>query len=156
MSTHVKRSQRAFSSSWFFVILHDRVMLCGNTKKEPFATVSSANVGMGWLRLVGSLKLQASFAKEPYKTDDILQKETCNFKEPTNRSHPIHVWSSAFVLGTVPLDRIRPTGLNQLCDSMWDHEEGALCNRVVFERWQGVATTSRLLKSIGLFCKRAL
>jgi len=29
---------------------------------------------MGWLRLVGSLKLQVSFAKEPYKTDDILQK----------------------------------------------------------------------------------
>jgi len=29
---------------------------------------------MGWLRLVGSLKLQVTFAKEPYKRDDILQK----------------------------------------------------------------------------------
>jgi len=29
---------------------------------------------MGWLRLVGSLKLQVSFAKEPCKRDDILQK----------------------------------------------------------------------------------
>ena len=29
---------------------------------------------MGWLRLVGSLKLQFSFAKEPCKRDDILQK----------------------------------------------------------------------------------
>ena len=29
---------------------------------------------MGWLRLVGSLKVQVSFAKEPYKRDDILQK----------------------------------------------------------------------------------
>jgi len=29
---------------------------------------------MGWLRLVGSLKLQLFFAKEPYKRDDILQK----------------------------------------------------------------------------------
>ena len=29
---------------------------------------------MGWLRLVGSLKLQVSFAKEPYTRDDILQK----------------------------------------------------------------------------------
>ena len=28
----------------------------------------------GWLRRVGSLKLQVSLAKEPYKTDDILQK----------------------------------------------------------------------------------
>jgi len=30
--------------------------------------------GMGWLRLVGSLKLQVSFAKEPCKRDYILQK----------------------------------------------------------------------------------
>ena len=29
---------------------------------------------MGWLRLVGSLKLYVSFAKEPHKRDDILQK----------------------------------------------------------------------------------
>ena len=29
---------------------------------------------MGWLRLVGALKLQVSFAKEPYKIDHILQK----------------------------------------------------------------------------------
>ena len=29
---------------------------------------------MGWLRLVGSLKLQGSFAKEPYTTECILQK----------------------------------------------------------------------------------
>jgi len=29
---------------------------------------------MGWLRLVGSLKLQVSFAKEPYKRDYILYK----------------------------------------------------------------------------------
>ena len=31
-------------------------------------------VDMGWLRLVGSLKTQVSFAKEPYKRDYILQK----------------------------------------------------------------------------------
>jgi len=30
---------------------------------------------MGWLRLVGSLKLQVSFAKEPYQRDYILQKK---------------------------------------------------------------------------------
>jgi len=29
---------------------------------------------MGWLRLVGSIKLQVSFATEPYTRDDILQK----------------------------------------------------------------------------------
>jgi len=30
--------------------------------------------GMRWLRLVGSLKLYVSVAKEPYERDDILQK----------------------------------------------------------------------------------
>ena len=34
----------------------------------------SVCLGMGWLRLVGSIKLQVSSAKEPYKRDDILQK----------------------------------------------------------------------------------
>jgi len=29
---------------------------------------------MGWLRVVGYLKLYSSFAKEPYKRDDILKK----------------------------------------------------------------------------------
>ena len=29
---------------------------------------------VGWLRSVGSIKLQVSFAKEPYKRDYILQK----------------------------------------------------------------------------------
>jgi len=29
---------------------------------------------MGWLQLVGSIKLKVSFVKEPYKRDDILQK----------------------------------------------------------------------------------
>jgi len=29
---------------------------------------------MGWLQAGGSLKLQVSFAKEPYERDDILQK----------------------------------------------------------------------------------
>ena len=36
--------------------------------------------GMGWLRLVGSLNLQVSFAKEPYKRDDILQKRPIIFR----------------------------------------------------------------------------
>jgi len=43
---------------------------------------------MGWLRLVGSLKLYVSFAKELYKRR-YSAKETYNFQEPTNRSHPI-------------------------------------------------------------------
>ena len=49
-----------------------------------FVTKNGSDV-MGWLWFVGSLKLQVSFAKEPYKRDDILQ-ETFHFKETTNRS----------------------------------------------------------------------
>ena len=30
--------------------------------------------GMGWLQLVGSIKLEVSFAKGTYKRDNILQK----------------------------------------------------------------------------------
>jgi len=52
---------------------------------------------MGWLRLIGSLKLQVSFAKEPYKRDLYSAKETYNFKELTNCSHPIT--TSRFVCG---------------------------------------------------------
>ena len=35
---------------------------------------TSPECAMGWLRLVRSIKLQVSFAKEPYKRDYILQK----------------------------------------------------------------------------------
>ena len=36
-------------------------------------THTSEVFAKGWLRLVGSFKLKVSFAKEPYKRDDILQ-----------------------------------------------------------------------------------
>ena len=35
---------------------------------------------MGWLWLVGSIKLQVSLAKEPYERDDILQKRRIYMK----------------------------------------------------------------------------
>jgi len=37
---------------------------------------------MGWLRWVGSLKVQVSFAKETYKRDDILQKRPIILRRP--------------------------------------------------------------------------
>jgi len=41
---------------------------------------STHQTDMGWLRLVGSLKLSVSFAKEPYERDDILQMRTIIWK----------------------------------------------------------------------------
>jgi len=43
------------------------------TQSERFARLMWLQIHMGWLRLVGSLKLQVSFAKEPYKRACILQ-----------------------------------------------------------------------------------
>jgi len=54
------------------------------SQKRPLPTsedalfLDSKQSPMGWLRLVGSLKLYSA-------------KETYNFKEPTNRSHPVYV-----------------------------------------------------------------
>ena len=47
------------------LVLYVCILICKDTDTKGI---------MGWLRLVGSLKLQVSFAKEPYKRDDILQK----------------------------------------------------------------------------------
>jgi len=61
--------QSAFSkdlNQFFSIFIHVHVFVCVST------WVSDRD--MGWLRLVGSMKLQVSFAIEPYKRDDILQK----------------------------------------------------------------------------------
>ena len=42
--------------------------------QRPCRDTSLADLTMGWLWLVGSIKLQVSFAKEPYTRDNILQK----------------------------------------------------------------------------------
>jgi len=39
---------------------------------EKGADKQEGKVAMGWLRSVGSIKLQVSFAKEPYKRDNIV------------------------------------------------------------------------------------
>jgi len=48
-----------------------------------------AYLPMWWLRLVGSIKLQVSFAKEPWKKRWDSAKKTYDLIDPTNRSHPI-------------------------------------------------------------------
>ena len=54
---------------------------------------SSSMVGQmcrRWLRLVGSLKLQVYFAEYRLFSRALLQNtHSYDFKEPTNRSHPI-------------------------------------------------------------------
>jgi len=53
-----------------------RVCTCYTNQTTIQSYILSHNrlLSVGWVRLVGSLKLLVSFAKEPYQRDDILQK----------------------------------------------------------------------------------
>jgi len=104
------------------------------------------------------LKLQASFAKEPYKTGDVLQKETCNFT--CLGGDLLRLWSL----------RLRLVGSSKLQASFAKepYETGDVlpketCNftglggdLLRLPSVEFKAATSRLLKITGLFCKRAL
>jgi len=66
-----------------YMIYVYHIKTCGELNPEPTCedpvaiahiNVNAIHVYMGWLRLVGSIKLLVSFAKEPYKRDDILQQ----------------------------------------------------------------------------------
>jgi len=82
--------------------------------------------------LVGSLKLYVSFAKEPYKREDILQKKNT-------------ILRSLLIVATPYQDR------SSMCRRQMRQATGDV-DMIHY----GVATISRLLKIIGLFCKRAL
>jgi len=68
--------------------MHKHTRINGDTIQEHIFAEDQQNIDIGWLRLVGSSKLYVSFAKEPYERL-YSAKETYDFKEPTNRSHPI-------------------------------------------------------------------
>jgi len=71
---------------------------------------------MVWLRLVGSLKLQVSFAKELYKTDDILQKRLIILRSLLFVATPylIHVGYESFIWNMTHLP-VRETKSDSLC-----------------------------------------
>ena len=60
------------SNSWS--CFHSNVFTQMCSLKCVHSNVFTQMCSLGWLRLVGSLKLQVSFATEPYKRDYILQK----------------------------------------------------------------------------------
>jgi len=59
--------------TYIYTCIHICIYTCMYTYEYVQIHVPMAT-SMGWLRLVGSLKLQVSFAKEPYKRDYVLQK----------------------------------------------------------------------------------
>jgi len=74
---------------------------------------------MGWVRFVGSLKLQASFAKEPYKRDYILQQRPIILRSllivanPYHESSHVHVLHDSFIC--VWYDSLRVPWLIDMC-----------------------------------------
>ena len=66
--------------------------------KRMSDTAQRSNLPMGWLRLVRTLKLQVSFAKEPYKRDYILQKRHTILRSVLIVSpHTYLCWSGAHI-----------------------------------------------------------
>ena len=122
-------------------------------------------IAMGWLRLVGSLKWQVSFAKETYKRDDILQKRRIVIV-----ATPYHFCLRTSRVGVASISRLlqilclfcrvyrlfyrsllqmRPVILRSLPIVATPYHFGLRTSRV------GVATISRLLQIISLFCRRS-
>jgi len=69
------------------------------TARERVCRCVSVWSAMGWLRLVGSLKLLVSLGEEPYKRDYILQKR------------PIILRSLLIVV--TPYDELMPRGMRE-------------------------------------------
>ena len=102
---------------------------------------------MGWIRFVGSLNSYVSVAKEPYKRDCFLQKrhlilrslQTSNFKEPTDRSHPIAHLSNMNIVWCM-LQCVTVCCSVLQCSTVWHHLRR---RSVVFTRVQTSPTSSR-------------
>jgi len=82
MFTHGQRRMYAFKQT-YETDLYKYWQTCKQKKKEKkkdeqwqdiLQYLNSLRSAMGWLRLVGFVKFYVSFAKEPYKRHDILQK----------------------------------------------------------------------------------
>jgi len=63
----------------YFHLWHDSCRTWDMTHSS-WVICQGTSMTMGWLHVAGSLKLQVSFAKEPYERDDILQKRPIIFR----------------------------------------------------------------------------
>jgi len=74
----ILRRKKTYPKHFFSLLLQNdlfsRIVSKSRDFQMYFPLLSRIISDMGWLRFIGSLKLSVSFAKEPYKRDDILQK----------------------------------------------------------------------------------
>jgi len=125
------KSQVSFAeySLFYRALLQKRLVILRSLRIEaPHSTVAQECYGVASIRRL--LKIIGLFCKRALQKRRYSPKETYNFKEPTNRSHPIapvhtHLQSTS-------------------CTCMND-----ICKRYA----TNVTTISRLLKIIGLFCR---
>ena len=72
----------------------ERVCVCVCVCECVCVDVSDLQLNIRWFWSVGSIKSKVSFAKEPYKTDDILQKRPVILSIPLTAATPYANFSS--------------------------------------------------------------
>ena len=102
---------------YIYMYIHTRVHTHTRMHIRMHACIDS----MGWLRLVGSIKLQVSFAKEPYKKDDILQKRPMTLSilltvaTPYQNTHTHDSYSSSVSLTNSTYEQGKSRTLHMTC-----------------------------------------
>ena len=85
-------SHTAMSHTWLIASHMNEFVSCVDESPLKRAmqlhTRCSSGTGMGWLRLVGSIQLYVSFAKEPYNRDNILQKRPITLSMLVTKGSP--------------------------------------------------------------------
>ena len=142
-------------------------------------------IAMWWLPFLGSLILQVSIAKEPYKRDDFLQKRPVILRSLLIVATPYDVMQRvtqhvitaslmyvlhvirASVMYVLPIRRMYVASLMYVLHVIRAYHKSVCVTHqknVCFTHQKNTCytynyalpTISRLLKMIGLFCKRAL
>ena len=141
--------KRPIILSWHICLICERFM---NLKSQK-STTGSITWDIRWLRLVGLWKLQVSFAKEPCKRDDILQKRPIILRSLLIEATPYNLWKTE---GDTPMISV----------CLWHASfiefyrsllQKSPVKEMIFCKWYLYAyDTPHSLNFIGLFCKRAL
>jgi len=127
-----------------------------NAKKQIWSVMSHIwmrkfarrQLGTGWRRLMGSPKLQIIFHKRATKYRSRLREMTYEDKGSYESSPPC-MWICPAVYTYTYLTLTK-------CVTLCDMTHSYVARQIHLHKTYGVATISRLLKIIGLFCKRAL
>ena len=122
---------------------------------------------MGWLQLVECLTIQVSFAEYGSLLQDSFAKDTYILKHPTNLSQPIldldkrdlysakETWQFMEPMGCRRLRGALPCHVS-FANEPYKRDLYSAKKTCILKEQYGVATSRRMLKNIGLICKRAL